>query len=136
MASDIVYAASFQRPAQAILTQENVTDAAIVDSVWGLSPELANPDPNSNGLWIQSVRDAGSVKPCTGGSIGTSIDGVTANGKALVAGDRHDGETGDPALVQGHGRQPRQLPGARYLDPPHRGWLEDAGDPGQVAPAQ
>src|SRR4029077_13572053 len=73
MASDIVYAASFQRPAQAILTQENVTDAAIVDSVWGLSPELANPDPNSNGLWIQSVRDAGSVKPCTGGSIGTSI---------------------------------------------------------------
>lgn len=86
MASDVVYAASFQRPAQAILTEENVTDAAIVNSVWGLSPELANPDPNSNGLWIQSVRDAGSVKPCTGGSIGTSIDGVTANGKALVPG--------------------------------------------------
>jgi Tfp pilus assembly protein PilP len=86
MASDVVYAASFQRPAQAILSQENVTDAALVPSPWGLSPELANPDPNSNGLWIQSVRDAGQAKPCTGGSIGTSIDGVTANGKALTAG--------------------------------------------------
>jgi Tfp pilus assembly protein PilP len=86
MASDVVYAASFQRPSQAILAEENVTDAAIVDSVWGLSPELANPDQNGNGLWIQSVRDAGSVKPCTGGTIGTSIDRVTANGKDLVAG--------------------------------------------------
>ncbi|HET6174859.1 MAG TPA: hypothetical protein VFD90_19815 [Gaiellales bacterium] len=86
IASDVVYAASFQRPAQEILKQANVTDAAIIPSIWALSPELANPDPNSNGLWIQSVRDAGSVKPCTGGSIGTSIDGVTANGKALVPG--------------------------------------------------
>jgi hypothetical protein len=86
IASDVVYAASFQRPAQEILKQANVTDAAIISSRWALSPELANPDQNGNGQWIQSVRDAGSVKPCTGGTIGTSIDGVTANGKALVAG--------------------------------------------------
>jgi hypothetical protein len=86
IASDVVYAASFQRPAQEILKAANVTDAAIVSSVWALSPELANPDANGNGQWIQSVRDAGSVKPCTGGTIGTSIDGVTANGHALVAG--------------------------------------------------
>jgi Tfp pilus assembly protein PilP len=86
IAADVVYAASFQRPAQEILKQANVTDAAIISSPWGLSPELANPDANGNGLWIQSVRDAGSVKPCTGGSIGTSINSVTANGKALVAG--------------------------------------------------
>jgi Tfp pilus assembly protein PilP len=86
IASDVVFAASFQRPAQEILKEANVTDAAIISSPWALSPELANPDANGNGLWIQSVRDAGSVKPCTGGTIGTSIDGVTANGKALVAG--------------------------------------------------
>jgi hypothetical protein len=86
IASDVVFAASFQRPAQEILKEANVTDAAIISSPWALSPELANPDQNGNGQWIQSVRDAGSVKPCTGGTIGTSIDGVTANGKALVAG--------------------------------------------------
>jgi Tfp pilus assembly protein PilP len=86
IASDVAYAASFQRPAQEILKAANVTDAAIISSNWGLSPELANPDANSNGLWIQSVRDAGSVKACAGGAIGTSIDGVSVNGKALVAG--------------------------------------------------
>jgi hypothetical protein len=86
MASDVVYAASFQRPAQEILKEANVTDAAIISSKWALSPELANPDANGNGLWIQSVRDAGSVNPCTGGTIGTSIDGVTANDKALTPG--------------------------------------------------
>ena len=86
IASDVVYAASFQRPAQEILKAANVTDAAIISSLWGLSPALADPDQNGNGLWIQSVRDAGSVKACAGGSIGTSIDGVTANGKALAAG--------------------------------------------------
>jgi hypothetical protein len=57
-----------------------------VASKWALSPELANPDANGNGLWIQSVRDAGQAKPCTGGSIGTSIDAVSVNGKALTAG--------------------------------------------------
>jgi hypothetical protein len=86
IASDVVYAASFQRPAEEILKEANVTDAAIVPSVWALSPELANPDQNGNGQWIGSVRDAGQVNPCTGGTIGTSIDGVTANGKALTPG--------------------------------------------------
>jgi Tfp pilus assembly protein PilP len=86
IASDVVYAASFERPAQEILKEANVTDAAIISSAWALSPELANPDQNGNGQWIQSVRDAGSVQPCTGGTIGTSIDGVSVNGKALVAG--------------------------------------------------
>lgn len=86
IASDVVYAASFQRPAGEILKEANVTDAAVINSVWALSPELANPDQNGNGLWIQSVRDAGSAKPCTGGTIGTSIDGVSVNGKELQAG--------------------------------------------------
>ena len=83
IASDIVYAASFQRPAQQVLENENVTDAPITDSVWALSPELANPAPNGNGLWIESVRDAGESKPCADGVIGTSIDEVSANGKTL-----------------------------------------------------
>jgi hypothetical protein len=86
IASDVVYAASFQRPAQQVLENENVTDAPVADSVWGLSPELANPAPNGNGLWIESVRDAGASKPCADGVIGTSIDEVTANGKTLQAG--------------------------------------------------
>ena len=86
IASDVVYAASFQRPAQAILKDENVTDAPITSSVWGLSPELADPSATGNGLWIESVRDAGSSKPCQDGVIGTSIDEVTANGKTLVPG--------------------------------------------------
>src|SRR4029077_20145218 len=43
VASDVVYASSFQRPSQQILADENVTDAAIVPSVWAISPELANP---------------------------------------------------------------------------------------------
>ena len=86
IASDVVYAASFERPIQEILKTANVTDAAVTSSVWALSPELANPDQNGNGQWIQSVRDAGQAKPCTGGTIGTSIDGVSVNGKALVAG--------------------------------------------------
>jgi hypothetical protein len=86
VASDVVFAASFQRPAQEILKEANVTDAAIISSKWALSPELANSDQNGNGQWIQSVRDAGSVKPCTGGAIGTSINTVTANGKALTPG--------------------------------------------------
>jgi outer membrane murein-binding lipoprotein Lpp len=84
--SDVVYGASFQRPAQALLKAENVTDAPITTSLWALSPELANPATNGNGLWIESVRDAGSSKPCQTGAIGTSIDGVTANGKILVPG--------------------------------------------------
>ena len=86
IASDVAYAASFERPVQEILKTANVTDAAVTASVWALSPELANPDQNGNGQWIQSVRDAGQAKPCTGGTIGTSIDGVSVNGKALVAG--------------------------------------------------
>ncbi len=86
IASDVVYAASFQRPAQAILKDENVTDAPITSSVWGLSPELADPSATGNGLWIASVRDAGSSKPCQDGVIGTSIDEVTANGKTPVPG--------------------------------------------------
>jgi hypothetical protein len=86
IASDVVFAASFQRPAQQILAAEKVTDAAIVPSEWSLSPELANPAPNGNGLWIESVRDAGSTTPCADGSIGTSIEEVTANGKTLTPG--------------------------------------------------
>jgi hypothetical protein len=91
IASDVVYAASFQRPAQQVLREEEVTDAAIQPSVWSRSPELANPTPNGNGLWIDSVRDAGSAKPCPDGPIGTSIDGLTANGKVLVAGSATGG---------------------------------------------
>jgi hypothetical protein len=86
IASDVIFAASFQRPAQALLTAQKVTDAAIAPSVWALSPELANPDANSNGAWIQSVRDAGTATACAGGAIGTSIDSVTANGKELTPG--------------------------------------------------
>jgi hypothetical protein len=86
IASDVVYAASFQRPAQAVLAEEEVTDAAIAGSAWSLSPELANPQPNANGLWIESVRDAGTAQPCEDGAIGTSIDRVTANAKELRAG--------------------------------------------------
>ena len=57
------------------------------------------------------MRDAGSVKPCTGGAIGTSIDGVTANGKALVPGThRHDGQAEIPSTfkvtVGNHGNCP------------------------------
>ena len=66
--------------------RENVTDAAIVPSVWAISPELANPAPSSNGLWIDSVRDAGKANGCSEGAIGTSIDGVTANGTQLTPG--------------------------------------------------
>ena len=65
----------------AVADQEKVTDAAIKESKWALSPELANPDENGNGLWIQSVRDAGNATPCADGPIGTSIESVTANGK-------------------------------------------------------
>ncbi len=86
IASDVVYAASFQRPAQQVLRDESVTDAPISDSAWSLSPELANPSPNSNGLWIESVRGAGSTQPCASGAIGTSIEEVTANGKTLQPG--------------------------------------------------
>ena len=86
IASDVVYASSFQRPSQQILSEENVTDAAIVPSVWAISPELANPAPSSNGLWIDSVRDAGKANGCSEGAIGTSIDGVTANGTQLTPG--------------------------------------------------
>jgi outer membrane murein-binding lipoprotein Lpp len=86
IASDVIFAASFQRPAQQVLTDEKVTDAAIVQSSWSLSPELANPSANGNGLWIQSVRDAGSTTPCADGQIGTSIEEVTANGKVLAPG--------------------------------------------------
>lgn len=91
IASDVIYAASFQRPAQELLKEEKVTDAAVEASVWSRSPELANPAPNSNGLWIDSVRDAGSAQPCKEGAIGTSIDGVTANGKELVPGSATGG---------------------------------------------
>ena len=59
IASDVVYAASFQRPAQLLLREENVTDAPITPSAWSLSPELANPSANGNGLWIESVRARG-----------------------------------------------------------------------------
>jgi hypothetical protein len=86
IASDVVFAASFQRPAQQILTDEKVTDAAIAASVWSISPELANPQPTGNGLWIESVRNAGTATPCQSGAIGTSIDEVTANGKTLTPG--------------------------------------------------
>jgi outer membrane murein-binding lipoprotein Lpp len=86
MASDVVFAASFQRPSQQLLKDDNVTDAPITASVWGMSPELANPSPNSNGQWIESVRGAGSTTPCASGVIGTSIDKVTANGKTLQPG--------------------------------------------------
>ncbi|MDX6539383.1 MAG: hypothetical protein QOI71_993 [Gaiellales bacterium] len=86
IASDVIYAASFQRPVQQVLTTEKVTDAALVPSTWALSPELANPDANGNGLWIQSVRDAGSATPCASGAIGTSIESVQANGKVLTPG--------------------------------------------------
>jgi len=86
IASDVVYAASFQRPVQSVLSAQKVTDAALVNSVWSLSPELANPDENSNGSWIESVRSAGSATPCAGGPIGTSINQVTANGKVLTPG--------------------------------------------------
>jgi CARDB len=86
IASDVVYAASFQRPVQAVLSAQKVTDAALASSVWALSPELANPDENSNGQWIESVRNAGSATPCATGAIGTSIDEVTANGKTLTPG--------------------------------------------------
>jgi Tfp pilus assembly protein PilP len=87
IAGDVVYAASFQRPVQSALSAQKVTDAALVNSVWALSPELANPDAtNGNGAWIQSVRSAGSATPCAGGAIGTSIDQVTANGKVLTPG--------------------------------------------------
>ena len=86
VASDVVFAASFQRPSQQLLADEKVTDAAIVPSVWSLSPELANPQANGNGLWIESVRDAGTATPCQDGAIGTSIDEVTANGKTLTPG--------------------------------------------------
>jgi hypothetical protein len=82
----VIYAASFQRPAQQVLAEEKVTDAAIAASAWSLSPELSNPQPNANGLWIESVRDAGSAQPCEDGAIGTSIDRVTANNKPLTAG--------------------------------------------------
>ncbi len=86
IASDVIFAASFQRPAQQVLQAEKVTDAALTASAWSLSPELANPQPNGNGLWIESVRDAGTAKPCEDGAIGTSIDEVTANGKTLTPG--------------------------------------------------
>lgn len=86
IASDVVYAASFQRPVQSVLSAQKVTDAALVNSVWSLSPELANPDENSNGSWIESVRSTGSATPCAGGPIGTSINQVTANGKVLTPG--------------------------------------------------
>ena len=86
IASDVVYAASFQRPVQSVLSAQKVTDAAVANSVWSLSPELANPDANGNGSWIESVRSAGSATPCAGGAIGTSIDQVTANTKVLSPG--------------------------------------------------
>ena len=89
--SDVVYAASFQRPLEAILKAESVTDAPLTQSLWALSPELANPSENSNGAWIESVRDAGSTSPCADGAIGTSIDGVKANGKTLQAGSATGG---------------------------------------------
>ena len=86
IASDVIYAASFQRPVQNVLSTEKVTDAALTSSRWALSPELANPDANGNGLWIQSVRGAGSATGCPDGPIGTSIESVTANGKVLTPG--------------------------------------------------
>jgi len=86
VASDVIFAASFQRPAQALLKEQNVTDAPITSSAWSLSPELANPASNGSGVWIESVRDAGTSKPCEDGAIGTSIDEVKANGKTLQAG--------------------------------------------------
>jgi hypothetical protein len=91
IASDVVYAASFERPAQAILKDEKVTDAPIAQSVWSLSPELANPTTNGVGLWIESVRNAGVSKPCGDGAIGTSIDEVKANSTALRAGSATGG---------------------------------------------
>ena len=69
-----------------MLSAENVTDAAIAASVWALSPELANPDANGNGLWIESVRDAGTASRARTAPIGTSIESVTANGKTLTPG--------------------------------------------------
>src|SRR3954454_15403115 len=39
IASDVIYAASFQRPVQNVLSTEKVTDAAISASRWSLSPE-------------------------------------------------------------------------------------------------
>ncbi|HEY3612420.1 MAG TPA: hypothetical protein VGK92_01875 [Gaiellales bacterium] len=86
IASDVIYAASFQRPVQNVLSSEKVTDAAITASKWSLSPELANPDANGNGLWIQSVRGAGSATGCPDGPIGTSIQSVTTNGHVLTPG--------------------------------------------------
>jgi hypothetical protein len=86
IASDVVYAASFQRPVAQVVHDEKVTDAVLDNSVWSLSPELANPDANGNGLWIQSVRDAGSATPCADGAIGTSIESVEAGGKTLTPG--------------------------------------------------
>jgi Tfp pilus assembly protein PilP len=86
IASDVIFAASFQRPVQQVLTDEKVTDAALVASKWALSPELANPDANGNGLWIGSVRDAGNATPCADGPIGTSIESVEVNGKTLTPG--------------------------------------------------
>jgi hypothetical protein len=86
IASDVIYAASFQRPVQNVLSAEKVTDAAIAPSTWALSPELANPDANGNGLWIESVRSAGTATGCPNGPIGTSIESVTVNGKTLTPG--------------------------------------------------
>jgi hypothetical protein len=86
MASDVIYAASFTRPVGQVLVSQKVTDAVLQASKWALSPELANPDANGNGLWIQSVRDAGNATPCASGPIGTSIESVAVNGKTLTPG--------------------------------------------------
>ena len=137
IASDVVYAASFQRPAQAILKEENVTDAAIISSVWGLSPELANPDPQRQRA-LDRVGARRRLVEAVPGRRHRHLDrrGHGERQDAHAGHPRHDRQAEDPEHVHGHGRQSRQLPGARHRDPPHRGRREDAGDPGQVAPAQ
>ena len=125
VASDVAYAASFQRPAQAILKEESVTDAPITSSVWSLSPELANPSSNGNGLWIESVRDAGkSSRARTAPSAPRSTGSLRTARRWRRAPPRragHDRQAQDPEHVRGHGREPRQLPGARRLGAPDRG---------------
>ena len=122
IASDVIYASSFQRPPSSP-DGGNVTDAAIIAVGLGdLARARRTRRQSSNGLWIDSVRDAGKANRAQEGAIGTSIDGVTANGTQLTPGTTVTTvKLRIPSTFVGHGRQPRQLPGARHRGAPHRG---------------
>ena len=63
IASDVVYAASFQRPAQQVLERRERHRRRRSRLHLGASrPSSRTRTPNGNGLWIQSVRDAGNVQ--------------------------------------------------------------------------